>query len=93
MAYHQEEPMTYQPTAIAAPFTLDTDGPKWIYLGTVQVPIVARTRRTITVATPDRRYRLKRRHLERDGDAVAEDGNTFAVSTYGTKREDVHHGR
>lgn len=69
--------MSHKP-AIDAPFD---DWYRWLIVDGVTVPIVRRTRRTVTVDHFGRRYELKRRDLERTGEAHA-GGLTFRVSCY-----------
>jgi hypothetical protein len=65
--------MPCHPTPSDAPFDLDTGRTRWLYdAAGNQIPIVARSRRSIVVDRFGHRHELRRRALERTGVAVAE---------------------
>jgi hypothetical protein len=75
-------PLPYHPKPTTAPFDLSPGACRWVFAtGGRPVPIVAVTRRTVTVTYGSRRIELKRRRLERTGHDIG-GGTTFRVTTY-----------
>ncbi len=75
--------MPHHPTATNAPYEMDVGRAGWIHDANGNpVPIVARSRRRITVDAFGTRLVLKRRHLETLGYATANNGAQFFVSRY-----------
>ena len=74
--------MPNHPIPTDAPFDLDAERAPWVYEGAGQrFPIVAVSRRTVTIACGARRIELKRRRLERDGVDIV-NGVAFRVTRY-----------
>ena len=74
--------MPNHPIPTDAPYELDSDRNRWLYdVDGRQFPIVARSRRTVTIACGARRIELKRRTLERDGFAAI-GSHVFFVTSY-----------
>ncbi len=73
--------MPHHPEPSRSPYNLSTEHSRWLYVDGVQVPIVSRSRRNITIVYGPERVTLKRSRLERTGfDTV--DGRHFCVSSY-----------
>jgi hypothetical protein len=73
--------MPLYPEPSRSPHNLSTEHCRWLYANGFQVPIVARSRRTVTVDVFRQRVTLKRSRLERDGFDTA-NGTRFSVSSY-----------